>query len=222
LRSFRTSFHGAPARASGGSLGRSIVLAFVGRLTEEKGCLVLPGAVREAARLTGRRLRLEIAGDGPLRTQLHRRLVAAQVEFEFHGWVDESRRDALLSRAGLLLFPSVWLEPFGLVGIEAASHGVPAVAFPHGGVMEWLIAGKPVSSPRVERPLLRSLAEPSPERYPRRSICNASLAARTIFLPIPARTTRPQNRGSPFTVTDGRSRAQASRGFSRSLPSPVA
>ena len=151
-------------RSPGLSVGRlawpdPIVLAFVGRLTEEKGCLVLPGAVREAARLTGRRLRLEIAGDGPLRTQLRRRLVAAQVEFEFHGWVDESRRDALLSRAGLLLFPSVWLEPFGLVGIEAASHGVPAVAFPHGGVMEWLIAG--------ETGELAEGGTPTPEKFGR-------------------------------------------------------
>jgi glycosyltransferase involved in cell wall biosynthesis len=34
--------------------------------------------------------------------------------------------------------PSLWPEPFGLVGLEAASHGVPSVAFDVGGIREWL------------------------------------------------------------------------------------
>jgi glycosyltransferase involved in cell wall biosynthesis len=117
------------------------VLLFLGRLTLEKGCLLLPEAVRLASELTGRKLRLEIAGDGPLRNRLHERLVARKIDFVFHGWVDDARRGELLRRANLLVFPSVWLEPFGLVGIEAAREGVPAVAFPHGGVEQWLVPG---------------------------------------------------------------------------------
>jgi glycosyltransferase involved in cell wall biosynthesis len=41
----------------------------------------------------------------------------------------------------VLLVPSVWPEPFGLVGVEAAQRGVPAVAFDVGGISEWLIDG---------------------------------------------------------------------------------
>jgi glycosyltransferase involved in cell wall biosynthesis len=37
--------------------------------------------------------------------------------------------------------PSLWPEPFGLVGLEAAAHGVPAVAFDTGGISEWLTDG---------------------------------------------------------------------------------
>jgi glycosyltransferase involved in cell wall biosynthesis len=37
--------------------------------------------------------------------------------------------------------PSVWPEPFGLVGLEAAVFGVPAVAFDVGGIREWLTDG---------------------------------------------------------------------------------
>jgi glycosyltransferase involved in cell wall biosynthesis len=35
----------------------------------------------------------------------------------------------------------MWPEPFGLVGLEAALHGVPAVAFESGGIVEWLHDG---------------------------------------------------------------------------------
>jgi len=34
--------------------------------------------------------------------------------------------------------PSLWPEPFGLVGLEAAALGTPAVAFDVGGISEWL------------------------------------------------------------------------------------
>jgi glycosyltransferase involved in cell wall biosynthesis len=121
--------------------GQELIVLLLGRLTEEKGCLLVPAALREASRLTGRRILLWIAGEGPLRVELQRKLRAERIEFGFFGWVDSRERQELLSKANLLLFPSIWLEPFGLVGIEAASYGVPAVAFPHGGVKEWLIPG---------------------------------------------------------------------------------
>src|SRR5262249_45977008 len=37
---------------------------------------------------------------------------------------------------------SVWPEPFGLVGLEAAAFGVPAIAFDVGGIREWLTPGE--------------------------------------------------------------------------------
>jgi glycosyltransferase involved in cell wall biosynthesis len=117
-------------------------LLYLGRLSDEKGCLLLPEAVRLASEVSGRRLVVWIAGDGPLRDELRFRLAKANVAAEFFGWVDASRRDALLRMAHLLLFPSVWPEPFGLAGLEAAAFGVPAVAFRSGGVLEWLSPGR--------------------------------------------------------------------------------
>src|SRR4029450_2402192 len=45
-------------------------------------------------------------------------------------------------RASLLAVPGAWPEPFGLVGLEAAALGVPAIAFDVGGIREWLTPGE--------------------------------------------------------------------------------
>ena len=39
----------------------------------------------------------------------------------------------------MLVLPSLWPEPFGLVGPEAMAYGKPVVAFDVGGVREWLV-----------------------------------------------------------------------------------
>lgn len=100
---------------------------FVGRLTAAKG-------VRdafEAWRLSGIDLPLVIAGTGPLRAELE------QAGVEVLGWVGHERLSALYRRARALLMPSRWQEPFGIAGLEAASLGVPVVAWESGGVAEW-------------------------------------------------------------------------------------
>jgi glycosyltransferase involved in cell wall biosynthesis len=37
--------------------------------------------------------------------------------------------------------PSVWPEPFGMVGYEAGAHGVPVAGLRVGGIPEWLTEG---------------------------------------------------------------------------------
>ncbi len=43
--------------------------------------------------------------------------------------------------------PSLWPEPFGLVGIEAQARGRPAVAYDVGGIGDW-IGGAGLAVPR--------------------------------------------------------------------------
>jgi glycosyltransferase involved in cell wall biosynthesis len=82
-----------------------------------------------------------MAGDGPQRRTWERLATSERVDAEFPGWLDPAARQAAVSRATVLGVPSVWPEPFGLVGLEAAAMGVPAVAFDTGGIRQWLHHG---------------------------------------------------------------------------------
>jgi glycosyltransferase involved in cell wall biosynthesis len=111
---------------------------FLGRMTRIKGGEVLVRAAAHATRLLDRPVRLIFAGNGPAERRWRDLARRVGVPASFHGWVSGPERVALLRSASLVAVPSLWPEPFGLVGLEAAVHGVPAVAFDVGGIGEWL------------------------------------------------------------------------------------
>jgi glycosyltransferase involved in cell wall biosynthesis len=120
---------------------RSDRVLFVGRITALKGLLHLIEALPVAAAQLGRRLTLVVAGDGPMRAAAEAAAKEAGLPAEFLGWVSAERRDAEMRAADLLAVPSVWPEPFGLVGIEAGCVGLPAAGYATGGIPDWLTPG---------------------------------------------------------------------------------
>jgi glycosyltransferase involved in cell wall biosynthesis len=114
----------------------------VGRLIEPKGGRFLVEAAQRASAVLGGPLKLVVAGDGPERVSLEARAQKIGVNAEFVGWVDSVQRTKLMREADVLAVPSVWPEPFGLVGIEAGCVGLPAVGFTVGGIPDWLLPGK--------------------------------------------------------------------------------
>ena len=114
---------------------------FAGRMTGLKGPAVLVDAAAIAGRLLGRPLELVVAGDGPDRPALIDAARSQGLHASFPGWVTGETRTAMMRAASVVAVPSLWPEPFGLVGLEAAVHGVPAVAFDVGGISEWLHDG---------------------------------------------------------------------------------
>jgi glycosyltransferase involved in cell wall biosynthesis len=118
--------------------GPTIEILFLARMTRLKGGGLLLHAVHHASRSLGRAISVTLAGDGPERLALERLALSLGVRASFPGWVDPQARARLLARATLVAIPSIWPEPFGLVGLEAATCAVPAVAFDVGGISAWL------------------------------------------------------------------------------------
>jgi glycosyltransferase involved in cell wall biosynthesis len=148
------------------AMGQRIL--FVGRLMDVKGVGHLLRAIPLAAGKLGRPLTLTIAGEGPERGKIEDLARRLGQTVEFAGWVDSEQRSDLMRQADLLAVPSLWPEPFGLVGIEAGGFGVPAVGFAVGGIPDWLIPGQtgelaPGDPPTVEglaESMVRALADP--------------------------------------------------------------
>jgi glycosyltransferase involved in cell wall biosynthesis len=153
-------------------------ILFVGRLTDLKGVHYLIDALPRAAGILGRELRLTIAGDGPDRPKLEHLARRLGVAADFRGWVQTAQKLELIRRSDLLAVPSLWPEPFALVGIEAASLGVPAVGYAVGGIPDWLLPnqtgelapGDPPTAIGLAEAIARALA--SPDHY--QSLCRVA------------------------------------------------
>ncbi|HYX73029.1 MAG TPA: glycosyltransferase family 4 protein, partial [Nitrososphaera sp.] len=120
-------------------------LLFIGRMELLKGGHIFLDALPEVMSAVNRHVYVTFAGDGPKRREWKRKadLIAdgQKLKIEFTGWVDKARLANLLKDCHLLVVPSLWPEPFGLVGPEAGTYGVPAAAFDVGGIPEWLKDG---------------------------------------------------------------------------------
>jgi glycosyltransferase involved in cell wall biosynthesis len=134
-------------------------ILFVGRLTDVKGTRVLIEAIRLAEAALNHPLKLEIAGEGSERADLEQFAARTGVAAEFLGFLDSKAMHDAMSDADLLGVPSLWPEPFGLVGIEAGSLGLPAVGFAVGGIEEWLIPGKSGEVAPGDPPAAQGLAD---------------------------------------------------------------
>lgn len=145
----------------------------IGRLTDLKGVSFAVEAVSVASKILERRLTLVVAGEGPGRQTLADDGRKHGIPIEFPGWINSEKRNQAMRQADILLVPSVWPEPFGLVGIEAGCVGLPAAAFDVGGISEWLTPGESGELAEANPPTAAGLgsalakAMSDPERYNR-------------------------------------------------------
>ena len=118
----------------------SRIALFVGRLEEIKGTKLLP----EIARLLPPGAKLMVVGDGELKDELLQAVADGELKERllFRGRLNGEDLLRAYSDARVVIFPSIWQEPFGRVGIEALAMGRPVVAFDVGGVRDWLTHGE--------------------------------------------------------------------------------
>jgi glycosyltransferase involved in cell wall biosynthesis len=134
-----TVYHGLPSGSLRPRFERGSYLAFLGRLTKEKG----PEEAIRISRDAGVPLRIAAKvpkGErGYFKEQLEPKIDGRDVQLT--GEVNDRTKEQFLAEAAALLFPIDWPEPFGLVMIEAMACGTPVIAYRHGSVPEVIDEG---------------------------------------------------------------------------------
>jgi glycosyltransferase involved in cell wall biosynthesis len=132
------------------------VVAYTGRLVEEKGVHVLLDA---AARLPPG-VRVRVTGSGRLAAELAARVRDERLPVDLLGPATPAEVAGELHRASVAVLPALWWENGPMAVLEAAASGVPVVATAMGGIPELIEDGRTglLVPPGDSLALARSLA----------------------------------------------------------------
>jgi glycosyltransferase involved in cell wall biosynthesis len=142
-----TVHHGVPSELLRPKYEPGTYLAFLGRVSPEKG---LDRAI-DIARGSGVPLRIAAKVD-PADREFYEVHIRDQIDgtfIRYIGEVNDRQKSDFLGNALALLFPIDWPEPFGLAMIEAMACGTPIIAYPGGSVTEVIddgVTGRVVTS----------------------------------------------------------------------------
>lgn len=116
---------------------RNRELVFVGRLVSDKG---VDGLLKALGQLKEQGLcpKLTIIGDGPERAALEQLVETLKLDKQvtFAGTQPQNKVADLLQCHEILVVPSLWQEPFGVVALEGAACGCVVLGSDGGGLPE--------------------------------------------------------------------------------------
>jgi glycosyltransferase involved in cell wall biosynthesis len=116
---------------------KSFPLIFVGRLVSDKGVDVLFQALKNL-KTRNRTPSLTVVGEGPEEPFLRKLAVSLEIADQVHfvGVKQGSELVEFLNRHEILVVPSRWNEPFGVVALEGIACGCVVVGSQGGGLKE--------------------------------------------------------------------------------------
>jgi len=134
-------FHPSVEPVDDGAVFRVV---YVGRVVPEKGVVHLIEATALALRRADRPIELSVVGSASFQgrglstyeQELRRRADELGLAVDFRPFVPHDRLAEVYRSASLVVVPSVYPEPFGMVVLEAMACGTPVIASPHGGLVE--------------------------------------------------------------------------------------
>lgn len=120
------------------NLNRDLEIAFVGRLVSDKGIDTLIKALILLKEKDGLIPNLTIIGEGPEQSALRLLIKNSNMNTQINlvGSYTGEKLVGLLNRHQLLVVPSKWKEPFGIVALEGLACGCDLIVSKNGGLIE--------------------------------------------------------------------------------------
>ena len=111
-------------------------ILFIGRLEREKGLEYLIKALKYLKP----DISLDIIGKGPEEEKIRKLIKRLNIKNKVNFMGEVSNKDIRKHYydSDVLIMPSVWMEQFGIVGLEAIASGTPVIASDMGGIRDWL------------------------------------------------------------------------------------
>ena len=97
---------------------KEIHITYIGRLEKEKGIEIVISCIKRAI-IEERKIIWHICGKGSYMETLQN---IKHSHLKVYGHLDKANLDAVLGKTDLVIMPSLFLETFGLVGLETLSH----------------------------------------------------------------------------------------------------
>ncbi len=118
-------------------------LLYVGQLIRGKGVDTLLNAYALLVKKIPEEISLHIVGTGNDTSRLKALASELNVDINthFHGWVKHDEITEYYDKASLVVVPSRWPEPFGMIGLAAMQRKRPVAATDAGGISDWLADG---------------------------------------------------------------------------------
>jgi len=116
-------------------LGNAIVVAYVGRLSREKGVELLLESYKILKNKEKRNIKLVLAGDGQLRDLIIRE-ARNDPNLLFLDWLPKEKLKCVYLLADIVVIPSILPEAYPHVALEALSLGKRIIGFRMGGLLE--------------------------------------------------------------------------------------
>lgn len=126
-----------------GLTDKDFVIAYSGRLNEEKGILPLIQAIKQLGSIPNCKLLIIGASSygkdkrpTPFIKQLMKEAESIKEQVIFTGFINYQQVPSYLKMADIAIVPSMWEEPFGLTVVEAMAAGLPLITTRSGGIPE--------------------------------------------------------------------------------------
>ena len=135
-------------------------ITFIGRIASNKGYEYFVEALGQLPPMVQGIMAGSFTDESEQAIQALAQQHGCQERLSLRPWATREEVLQILDATTVFVFPSLWPETLGIVGIEALSRGVPVVASDVGGVREWLRDGEngrlvpPKSATRISEAVL--------------------------------------------------------------------